>query len=256
MQKLGMWGISVLVLGLLAASVPLQAQSESESKAPLYIYVSHWSVPRAQWGDMAKQGQQHEALEEKLLASGTITGYGHYVNLIHTEGQPTHGEWITATSEGNVLKALEAFYGSPDVTSPVLAASRHSDIFLMSRIYNSRSGTYEGAYLAGSAWKVKAGQMQNFNAIVKARVVPILEKELAAGAVVSYSVDTQDYHTEAPGVVEVVFIATNATAVDKVDSAFEAAFAKDTEIGPAFGALTVRDSHRDFLYRVNHMAIK
>jgi len=256
MRKSGIWGIGVLVLGLLAAAVPLKAQNESTNKAPMYIYVSHWGVPRAQWGDMMKLGQEHAALEDKLLASGTITGYGHYVNLIHTEGQPTHGEWITATTEGNVLKALAAFYGSPEVTSPVLAASKHSDMFLVSRIYNSRSGTHDGAYLAGSAWKVKPGQMQNFNAIVKARVVPVLEKELAAGDLVSYSVDTQDYHTEGPGIVEVVSIATNATTVDKVDDAFEAAFAKDTEIGPALGALTVRDSHRDFLYRVNHMVIK
>lgn len=256
MRKSGIWAISVLVVGLLAGSVPLKAQSESTSKAPMYIYVSHWVVPRAQWGDMAKLGQEHGTLEDKLLANGTITGYGHYVNLIHTEGQPTHGEWISATSEGNVLKALEDFYGAPDVTSPVLAASKHSDIFLMSRIYNSRPGTYDGAYLAGSAWKVKPGQMQNFDAIVKARVVPVLEKELAAGALVSYTVDTQDYHTEGPGVVEVVSIATNAKAVDKVDAAFEAAFSKDTEIGPALGALTVRDSHRDFLYRVTHMVIK
>jgi hypothetical protein len=256
MRKSGLWGISVLVVGLLAASVPLRAQGEGTSKAPLYIYVSHWGVPRAQWGDMAKLGQQHEALEDKLLTNGTITGYGHYMNLIHTKGQPTHGEWISATSEGSVLKALAAFYGAPQVTSPVLAASKHSDIFLVSRVYNSRPGTYDGAYLAGSVWKVKPGQMQNFNAIVKARVVPVLEKELAAGALVSYSVDTQDYHTEAPGVVEVVSIATNATAVDKVDKAFEAAFGKDTEIGPALGALTVRDSHRDFLYRVTHMVIK
>ena len=185
MQRLGMWGISVLVVGLLAAGVPLRAQSEGTSKSPLYIYVSHWGVPRAQWGDMAKQGQQHEALEDKLLANGTITGYGHYVNLIHTEGQPTHGEWISATSEGDVLKALAAFYGSPTVTSPVLAASKHSDLFLVSRIYNSRSGTYDGAYLSGSAWKVKPGQMENFTAIVKAMVVPVLEKELAAGALAS-----------------------------------------------------------------------
>jgi hypothetical protein len=256
MQKWKMWGICLAVLGLLAAGTPLKAQGEGANKAPMYIYVSHWGVPRAQWGDMAKLGQQHGALEDKLLANGTITGYGHYVNLIHTEGQPTHGEWITATSEGNVLKALESFYGSPDVTSPVLVASKHSDLFLVSRIYNSHSGTYDGAYLAGSTWKVKAGQMQHFNAIIKARVVPVLEKELAAGALVSYSVDTQDSHTEAPGIVEVVSIATDAASVDKVDAAFEAAFSKDTEIGPALGALTVRDSHRDFLYRVNHMVVK
>lgn len=256
MQKPKMWGICLVMLGVVAAGIPLKAQSESKSKAPMYIYVSQWGVPRAQWGAMAKLGEEHGALEEKLQADGTITGYGRYVNLIHSEGQPTHGEWIMATSEGNVLKALAAFYGAPQVTSPVLAASKHRDLFLVSRIYNSRPGTFDGAYLSGSLWEVKPGQMEAFQAIVKARVVPVLEKELAAGALVSYSVDTQDYHTEPPGLVEVVFIATDAAAFDKVDDAFEAAFSKDTEIGPAVAALTVRKDHRDFLYRVPHMVIK
>jgi hypothetical protein len=256
MQKRILWGICALMLGVMFAGTTLRAQGESASKAPMYIYVSHWNVPRAQWGAMAKQGEEHGALEGKLLGEGTITGYGHYTNLIHSDGQPTHGEWITATSEGNVLKALAAFYGSPDVTSPVLAASKHSDIFLVSRTYNSRAGTYDGAYLAGSLWEVKPGQMEHFMAIVKARVIPVLEKELAAGSLVSYSVDTQDYHTETPGLAEVVSIATDATAVDKVDEAFESAFSKDTEIGPALGELTVRETHRDFLYHVTHMVVK
>ncbi|MEJ2008216.1 MAG: hypothetical protein P8Z30_08695 [Acidobacteriota bacterium] len=256
MKKPKMWGIGLIVLGVLSAGTVLRAQGESTSKAPMYIYVSQWGVSRAQWGAMAKVGEQQGALEDKLQADGTIMGYGHYVNLIHSEGQPTHGGWIMATSEGNVLKALAAFYGAPQVTSPVLAASKHRDLFLVSRIYNSRPGTFDGAYLSGSLWEVKPGQMEAFQAIVKARVVPVLEKELADGALVSYSVDTQDYHTESPGLVEVVFIATDAAAFDKVDGAFEAAFGKDTEIGPAVAALTVRKDHRDFLYRVTHMVIK
>ena len=256
MQKRFLCGSCALLLGLLAAGIPLKAQSESMGTSPVYIYVSQWGVPRAQWGDMAKLGEEQGAVEDKLLADGTIVGYGHYTNLIHTDGQPTHGGWITATSEGNVLKALAAFYGAPNLTSPVLAASKHQDIFLRSRMYNKRSGTFDGAYLAGSIWEVKPGQMENFNAIVKAKVVPILEKELSDGALISYSVDAQDYHTQKRGLEEVVFVAADATAVDKVNEAFEAAFSKDTEIGPAFGALTVRGSHRDFLYHVTHMVIK
>ena len=256
MRTRSTWGIGLVVLGVLAAGMPSMAQSASASKAPLYIYVSNWSVPRAQWGAMAKLGEEHEALEEKLLADGTITGYGHLVNLIHTEEQPTHGEWITATSEGNVVRALAAFYAASGATSPVLAASKHSDELLVTRIHNSSSGKFDGAYLAGSGWQVKPGQMESFMNMVKARVVPVLEKELAAGAAVYYDVDTQDSHTQAPGMVGVVFIATDAAGLDKVNAAFEAAFSKDTEIGPAIGALTVRKSHRDFLARVTHMVIK
>jgi len=256
MQKRRMWGIGLIMLGVLATGTLLRAQGESSSKAPLYIYVSDWAVPRAQWGAMTKLGEQDKVLEDKLMADGTITAYGENVNLIHTEDGPTHEDFFMATSEGNIVKALAAFYARPDTTSPVLAASKHSDEFLVSRMYNSRPGTYEGAILAGSEWQVKRGQMDAFEAMVKARVVPVLEKELADGALAFYEAGTEDYHTQAPGMFHVVYAATDAAALDKVNAAFEAAFSKDTEVGPAIGALTEGKSHRDFLYSVTRMTLK
>lgn len=256
MQKRNLWAICIVMLGVLAAGIPLWAQGGSSNQAPMYIYLSDWGVPRAQWADMAKRAKEDAVLEDKLVAAGTITGYGHFVNLIHTEGGPTHGEWLTTTSEGNVLKALSPFYNSPSATSPVLADSRHSDHFLISRLHGSRSGTFDGAYMAGSEWRLKPGQMHAFEAIVKARVVPIFKKGLQDGTVIFYTVDTEDYHTDAPGMVEFVFAVTNTDALDKVNAAFEASFDKDTEIGPALDALTQRKSHRDFLDLITHMVIK
>jgi hypothetical protein len=256
MQKQRMWGTCLIVLGLLLAGTVLRAQSESESKAPIYVCVFEWTVPRAQWGDMAKRADQTTAIDEKLMSDGTITAYGELVSLIHTEGQPTHAEFFWTPSEGNVLKVLAGFLTRQDRTSPVLAASKHWDHILVSRIHNHRSGTFDGAYLIGSTWKVKPGQMEAFQAMVKASIVPMLEKELAGGNVILYSVDTEDYHTDAPGLVDVVFAVPDAAASDKVNDAFEAAFSKDKEIEPALAALTERDSHRDFLDRVTHMVIK
>lgn len=254
MQKRVLWGICMLILGVLAVGLPLKGQSESNP--PMYVYISQWAVPRAQWGDMAKLDDQDRALEDKLLADGTITAYGGLVNLIHTEGQPTHADFFWATSEGNILKALEGFYARPDTTSPVLAASKHWDHLVVTRVHDARSGKYEGAYLEGSMWQVKPGQIRAFINLIKARFVPELEKELADGNVIFYTVETQDFHTQAPGLVVTVMAVPDAAALDKVNDAFEAALGKDTEIGPAIGALTVRDSHRDFLYSITHMVIK
>ena len=254
MQRRFLWGFCALVLGLLTTGVQLRAQGES--KAPVYVYVSDWAVPRAQWTDMAKLDTQDIALENKMLSDGTITAYGTLVNLIHTEGQPTHADFFWANSEGNILKALAALYAAPDETAPVLAASKHWDHLLVSRMHNYRSGKFDGAYFSGSMWRVKPGQGQAFVNIVKAKVIPMLEKELAAGSVIFYSVDSEDYHTEAPGLVDVVYAVPDAAAFDKVDAAFEAAFGKDTEIGPAIGALTESDSHRDFLDRITTLVIK
>ncbi len=256
MQKRGIWAICLLVLGVLVVGTPLGAQAEDEGNAPMYIYVSQWAVPRAQWADMAKRGDEDRALEEKLLADGTITGYGEFMNLIHVEGQPTHGDWFTATSEGNILKTLEAFYARPGVTAPVRADSKHWDYFLVSTMHKERSGKFDGAYLSGSRWEVKPGQGEAFRNLLKSRIVPILEKLLADGVLVFYTVDAEDYHTQDPGVVEVVLATVDASGMDKVSQAFEAAFSKDTELGPAMRALTKGESHRDFLFRVSHMAIK
>lgn len=255
MQKRGIWAICLLVLGTLAVGTPLRAQAENEG-TPMYIYVAQWAVPRAQWGEVAKVNDADRALMDKLVADGTITTYGEFMNLIHVEGQPTHGDWFTATSEGNILKALEALTARPGTTAPVLAASKHWDYFLVSRMHNQRSGNFDGAYLTGIAWDLKPGQSGAFRNLLKSRIVPILEKLLADGALVFYNVDVEDYHTAPPGHIEIVFTTPDASGVDKATQAFEAALAKDTEIGPAMESLVKSETHRDFLFRVSHMSIK
>jgi hypothetical protein len=254
MQKRGSWAVCLLVFGMLLTGTALRAQSEDEGK-PMYIYVSQWAVPRAQWGEMRKGEEADRAMMDKLVADGTITGYGEFVNMIHQEGQPTHGDWMTADSEGNILKALETFYAQPSEPS-VLAASKHWDYFLFSRAHKSRSGKFDGAYLSGSRWEVKPGRGIAFRNLVNSRIVPILDKLMADGALIFYTVEAEDYHTQAPGGVEIVMATVDAAAMDKVSDAFEAAFAKDDEIGPALAALTKGEGHRDFLARITHMSAK
>jgi hypothetical protein len=245
-----------LMLGVMVAGTPLLAQAEDAGKAPQYIYVSQWAVPRAQWGEMAKLDDEQRALTDKLLADGTITGYGEFMNLIHQEGQPTHGDWFTATSEGNILKALEAFYARPSVAAPVRAASKHWDHFLVSRIHNSRPGTFDGAYLSGITWDVNLGRDGAFNSLMKSTFVPIFEKLLADGALVSYGLNFAQFHTDAPGQFELVYIAPDAAGMDKVNEALGEAFSKNEELRPAIWSLTKSENHRDFLMRVTHMKIK
>src|SRR3954470_18257145 len=107
MQNRTTWGVCCLILCLAAAIVaPAQAQqpaAQTASKPPMYTYVASWSVPRAQWADMDKIADQDRPVLDKLVADGALTGYGAYTNLIHQEGEPTHGTWFTATSEGKLL---------------------------------------------------------------------------------------------------------------------------------------------------------
>jgi hypothetical protein len=244
------------MLCLLAlAALPALAQ-EANSKPPVYTYVAEWSVPRAQWGDYAKIDDEDKQVLDKLVADGLIVGYGSFVNLIHQEGGVTHGSWFSATSEGRLLKALEAIWARPGTTSPVLAASKHWDYILVGSVYGARSGSWEGGYLSVAQWDVKPGEMREYNEMAKRVIVPMFDKLVADGAMAAYGLQTEDYHTENIGRVSFYFTVPDADSLDKVDKALDDAFEKTPEYAIAFRSLVERKGHRDMLARVRAMTNK
>jgi len=233
-----------------------QAQTPAPAKPPIYLYVSSWAVPRAQWGEMEKLDNLDKPVLDKAIANGTIVGYGAFTNLIHQEGEPTHGTWFTATSEGNLLKALEAFYANPGSTdSPVEGASKHWDQILTGDIYNSKPGA-SGGYLTWSRWEVKAGQMRAYSELTKKLLVPVLEKLLAEGSITSYGELTEDYHSDKLGVVFDYFTVPDTASLDKANKAFDDAFSGNPALADAYRALTERDGHRDYLAHLRFMVSK
>lgn len=256
MQKRAIWFVSLLILCLAAATVgPLQAQTAAKAKPPVYTYVATWDVPRAQWGDMVKLDEQDKPLLDKLVADGILVGYGAYTNIIHQEGEATHGTWFTATSEGNLLKALEAIYAQPaSVGAPVQGASKHWDQILTGDIYNAKSGASTG-YLTWSRWDVKPGEMRSYSELTKTALVPVLEKLLAEGSITSYGLLTEDYHQGKLGTIYEYITVPDAASLDKANKAFDEAFANPA-LGDAVRALTEREGHRDYLTRLRFMFSK
>ena len=245
-----------IVFLALGAILPVRAQGAEEGKPPEYTYVAEWAVPRAQWRDMAKVNADEGVMMEKLLAEGVITAYGDFSSLLHQEGQPTHGSWFSAKSVGNLLKALEAIYTLPDVTFPVLAASKHWDYFMVSNHHGTRPGSYKGGYLSGSGFDVKPGHRSEFEELLKNHLVPVFEKLLAEGAVTFYSLDSELYHSEKPGRVTLVYTTADAAGMDKVEQAIDSAFEKNATFSAAFRAAAEMETHRDFLARVGTMSQK
>src|SRR5690348_5246118 len=96
MKNRAIWYVGLLSIFAFVPVMSLQAQTGDQGKPPLYTYISEWAVPRAQWAEMAKLDEQDRPLMDKLVADGTLTGYGAYTNLIHQEGEPTHGTWFSA----------------------------------------------------------------------------------------------------------------------------------------------------------------
>ena len=241
------------VFGMAALSAaPAGAQaSEVKEKPPMYSYISNWNIPRAQWAEMAKAGEADKAALDKALASGTIVGYGSDVNLIHRPDGETHDQWWCAMSLAGVVNVLEQFYQGGNSTTPVLAsATKHWDDLFVSRYYNWHSGTVKDGYTHVGFYKLKADAPDDaLEMLSKSLVVPLLEKQLAAGTIAEYEIDEQAIHTDAPGTFLIVYLATNAEGLDKVQAAVAEALKANPLGGSAFGSVTDMAGHRDELVR-------
>jgi hypothetical protein len=251
-RVLGLCGLMTVALGV----GPAQAQGPDGGKPAVYTYVAEWAVPRDQWRDYSKVNADERDTLNKLVADGTLIGYGEFAVLLHQEGQPTHGSWFTATSRAGLLKTLEAMYKLPQVTFPVLTASKHWDFLMVSRMHGEKSGKFQDGYLVGGGFDVKPGQGKAFNDLMKTNFRPVFEKLLAEGTVTSYSVDTEEFHSETPGRVTFVYTVADAAGVDKAEKALEATLMSDPAVESAFRAAVDWKGHRDFLARVGNMVNK
>jgi hypothetical protein len=230
------------------------AQSSSAEKPVLYTYVSEWTVPRAMWADYLKEDAADIDAMKKAVADGAIVSFGSYAVVNHQEGQPTHGTWFSATSMANILKVLEAIRTAPGATAPPLAAAKHWDYIMESHNHNAHSGTFTNGYLRVGNWRAKASDPDG--KILKATMVPLLEKLLSDGALHSYQIDEEAVHSTDPGSIFVVIVANGGEGVDK----FYAALDESEKTNPAgwAGLNTTLDEagHRDFLAHVATMTNK
>ena len=219
----------------------------------MYSYVGNWSIPRAQWADMAKADEADQKVLEQAMASGTIVGYGSDVNLVHQADGPTHDDWWSAMSMAGLLNLLDQFYKSGNSTTPVLAsATKHWDNIYVSRYYNWHAGSWKDAYTHGASYKLKADAPNDAVEILsKNLIVPLMEKMLADGTIHEYEVDTEAIHTESPDSFWVFYIAANAEGLDKVNAALRDRMKANPLGGPAFASMVDLTPHRDYLVRTN-----
>jgi|SRR6185312_8868274 hypothetical protein len=248
-----LWRIFVPVFALAMFAVcvvPASAQkSDTKEKPAMYTYEANWTLPRAQWADMAKSNADDAKLLDKALSNGTIVGYGSDENLVHSADGSTHDDWWSATSMAGVLNMLAQFYQSGTVTSPVLSsATKHWDGIYVSHHYNWHSGSYKGAYTRVEAYKLKADAPDDaVEVLSKNLIAPLLEKLLADGTILEYEIDTEAVHTEDPGTFWIVFITPNAEGQDKVLAAIRDSMKSSPLSGPAFDSMVGYSGHRDYL---------
>jgi hypothetical protein len=95
--------------------------------------------------------------------------------------------------------------------------------------------------------------MHAYNDLLKSTLVPVCEKLLADGAVTSYGIDTEDFHTQKLGRVSFYFTTGDTSGFDKASKAFDEAFDKSPALGTALQSMVDREGHRDFLTRLRYM---
>lgn len=248
----GVCALVLMTLGVRQAS----AQSQSAEKPVQYTYVSEWSVPRAMWDDYLKNEAADNDMLKKAVADGTLTAYGSFTVLNHTEGMPTHGTWFSAGSMANILKFLEGLRTAPGATSAPLAAAKHWDYVLESRNYNYHSGTFTNGYLRVGNWRAKAGANDPGGKILKATVVALLDKLLADGAIHGYQIDEESLHAGDLGTFDIAFIANGAEGIDKFNMAVEESEKNNPAAWAGFESTIDPTGHRDMLAKVPSMTHK
>jgi hypothetical protein len=252
--------ICTLLLLCAFALMPLtanraSAQSSSSEKPPLYTYVSEWTIPRAMWGDYIKGQAADTDILKKAVADGTIVSYGDYTVITHQEGNPTHGSWFSANSMAGVLKVLETVRTAPTAVAPPLAAAKHWDYLMESHNYSEQSGTFTNAYLRVGHWAPKEGGDAT-GKVLKASMVPLLDKLVADGALHGYQIDMENVHSSDPGTIFIAIMANGPEGLDKFNAALEEAEKNDPAVYAGVGSVLNESGHRDFLARVSSMTHK
>jgi hypothetical protein len=246
----------VLLISMISAPTSsVSAQSAPAAKAALYTYVSLFAVPRAQWADFEKAEMSDDTELKKLAADGSIVGYGIFSRVAHQEGEPTHGDWFSATSQANLMKGLEALIGSGASTNPVYANTKHWDEIYESHDYNMQSGTFTNSYVRVGVFKYKEGS-EHAAEITRATLVKGLESMVADGSLHGYHIDRQAIHTSDVNSFLIVLFTNGGEGLDKYSTMVESMGKNDPAGLAGFESIVNDAGHVDGLYRVPSMTSK
>jgi len=213
---------------LVAASTGLAQQKET----PLTSVALFKVTPDKMVGFMTIMNLFTPALD-KLLAAGTITGYGVESDILHT-GEPNVAFWISSSNFTNLAEGEKAIQSVIKSNPDKMAAAwgltdfaAHRDLIV--RSIESNYGKVPAGALPVSdfdARKIKPGKGSAVTMMFRHFDKPILDKLVADGTIYGYSLDVEAVHTMEPGMAWFIVIMPNLGAKDKVRAAYDAASEK------------------------------
>jgi hypothetical protein len=256
MLKSSLVGAAALA-ALLAASPSASAQTAAQAAtaAEPYTYVAEWNIPRGQWGTFVTDFDANtKPTLDKLAAAGTLISWGAFESIVHVPDGYSHGVWWTATSYAGIEKARLELMKSAATSASLTAATAHRDSYLRSIVSAGKSGSGEG-YLSVASYLVKPGKAQEWKQLWEKNSKPVFDDLVGKGALIGYSIDVEDVHTDSPMWRHVVTVSPSAEADDQFVTAFDAAEQKLTPEerrtrGLMMEAVIEPGSHRDLYARV------
>jgi hypothetical protein len=256
MSRLRFAFVILACLGLLA---PAAASAQQAAPAG-YTYVAEWDAPRDKWIEIAAFAEKvWRPMLERLLADGTITGFGVYESVVHEPDGISHGLWWSAASMAGVEKARTEALKLPP--APGLMTAKHRDYFLRSLVWKGKPAKGAGGYLRVATSVVQPGKAEEWQALWEKYNQPTYDELVANGTLSAYGVQLEQVVTADPGVRMVVSLYPNAEAMDKTQAAFSAASAQRTQqeresVTAAFAKATVPGSFRSYLAHVSVFSMK
>jgi hypothetical protein len=107
-------------------------------------------------------------------------------------------------------------------------------------------------YTHTSSYNLKADAPNDaVESISKAFIVPLMEKLLAAGAIIEYEIDQEAVHTESNDVFWVDYVSPTSAGLDQANEALTEALKTNPMAEPALGSMLDFAPHRDYLFRGN-----
>ena len=240
-------------IGLVASATASAQSPEVREKPAMYTYESFWTIPRAQWGEMAKGAPSSQAILGRAIAAGTLVGHGDDAYVVHDADGATHDSWWSAMTMAGVLNVLDEVQRAGGSAWAVLASStKHWDSLFLSHYYNWRSGSWKGAYTMWSGYRLKATAPDDaVGVLARDFAVPQLEKLLADGTIVEYEIDVPVVQSDDSGIIAMSFISPNAEGLEKASTALREAIRKAALDNMELGAVVDFSKHRDALARTN-----
>ena len=221
-----------------------------------YTYVSEWGVPRDKWADYLASQEKLKPIVEKLMADGTLIGWGNFAVAVHTAEGYTHGSWWTARTLGDLLRAEDVIAQTPTTMNPALAGMKHEDHLFRSLASGGKPGASGSGYLWVSMDPLVTGQMSTFVGILKGDIQPLFDRLVTEGTVLEYAVNTEVVHTQNENTIFITYLLNGPDALDKFRAAVAAAEAKIPSFEPAANAVVHGEGHRDLFLRVTAFAAK